>query len=118
MRVTAYVPLAQQDVGPRSRSMIIEAEAILLYELRPASSGGPMLRAVMFDFDLTLADSTAGAIDCINHALQCLGLPNAPDRRILESIGLSLPDTFAYITGKTDTRWWRRSPTTSLREPM
>ena len=61
-----------------------------------------MLRAVIFDFDLTLADSTAGAIDCINHALQCLGLPNAPDRRILESIGLSLPDTFAYITGKTD----------------
>src|SRR3989442_14473342 len=61
-----------------------------------------MLRAVMFDFDLTLADSTAGAIDCINHALQCLRLPNAADRRILESIGLSLPDTFAYITGKTD----------------
>src|SRR5215471_5509944 len=54
-----------------------------------------MLRAVMFDFDLTLADSTAGAIDCINHALQCLGLPGAPERRILESIGLSLPDTFA-----------------------
>jgi len=61
-----------------------------------------MLRAVIFDFDFTLADSTAGAIDCINHALQCLGLPNAPDRRVLESIGLSLPDTFAYITGKTD----------------
>jgi len=63
-----------------------------------------MLRAVIFDFDLTLADSTAGAIECINHALQCLGLPSAPDRRILESIGLSLslPDTFAYITGKTD----------------
>ena len=61
-----------------------------------------MLRAVIFDFDLTMADSTAGAIDCINHALQCLGLPNAPDRRILESIGLSLPDTFAYITGRTD----------------
>lgn len=61
-----------------------------------------MLRAVIFDFDLTLADSTAGAIDCINHALKCLGLPTAPDRRILESIGLSLPDTLAYVTGKTD----------------
>ena len=64
--------------------------------------GGAKFRAVMFDFDLTLADSTAGAIECINHALQRLGLPYAPDRRILESIGLSLPDTFAYITGKTD----------------
>jgi len=61
-----------------------------------------MVRAVMFDFDLTLADSTAGAIDCINHALQCLGLPGAPERRILESIGLSLPDTFAYLAGTTD----------------
>ena len=61
-----------------------------------------MFRAVIFDFDLTLADSTAGAIDCINHALGCLGLPRAPERRILESIGLSLPDTFAYVTGKTD----------------
>ena len=63
-----------------------------------------MLRAVIFDFDLTLADSTAGAMDCINHALKCLGLPTAPDRRILESIGLSLPDTLAYITGTTDPR--------------
>jgi len=61
-----------------------------------------MLRAVIFDFDLTLADSTAGAIDCIKYALQILGLPNPPDRRILESIGLSLPDTFVYVTGRTD----------------
>ena len=61
-----------------------------------------MLRAVIWDFDLTLADSSAGAIDCINHALQHLGLPKAPDRRILESIGLSLPEVFAYVTGKTD----------------
>ena len=44
-----------------------------------------MLRAVIWDFDLTLADSSAGAIDCINHALQLLGLPKAPDRRILDT---------------------------------
>jgi hypothetical protein len=39
MRVAAYVSLAQQDVAPRS--MIIEAEAILLYELRPSVIEGP-----------------------------------------------------------------------------
>ena len=61
-----------------------------------------MLRAVIWDFDFTLADSSAGAIDCINHALRCVGLPRASDRRILESVGLSLPETFAYVTGKTD----------------
>jgi phosphoglycolate phosphatase len=57
---------------------------------------------VIFDFDFTLADSSAGAIDCINHALGCLGLPEAPERRILESIGLSLPATLAHVAGVTD----------------
>ncbi len=59
-------------------------------------------RAVVFDFDLTLADSSAGVIDCINHALRRLGLPSTPDHRILASIGLSLPATLAYVAGITD----------------
>jgi len=61
-----------------------------------------MPRAVIFDFDFTLADSSAGAIDCVNYALERLNLPLAPDRRIQESIGLSLPDTFTYVTGIDD----------------
>ena len=61
-----------------------------------------MLRAVVFDFDLTLADSSAGIIDCVNHALGCLELPPASERRIVESIGLSLADTFAYVSGQID----------------
>jgi phosphoglycolate phosphatase len=61
-----------------------------------------MLRAVIFDFDFTLADSSAGVIDSVNYALHRLGLPGAPDRRIRESIGLSMPDTLAYVAGVAD----------------
>ena len=61
-----------------------------------------MIRAFLFDFDLTLADSSAGALDCIQYALARLGLPPAPEHRILESIGLSMPATLAYVAGLTD----------------
>ena len=57
---------------------------------------------MIFDFDLTLADSSAGTIDCVNYALRRLRLPSVSDRRIVESIGLSMPDTLAYLTGNTD----------------
>ena len=58
-----------------------------------------MLRAVVFDFDLTLADSSAGAVKCVNHALAALGLPCAPPERIVATIGLSLADTLRTLTG-------------------
>lgn len=59
-------------------------------------------RAVLFDFDLTLADSSAGIIECMNHALRHIGLPSAPAQRILETIGLSMPATLECLTGITD----------------
>jgi len=63
---------------------------------------GTMKRAVLFDFDLTLADSTSGAVECINYALTKMGLPQAERRAIRETIGLSLPATLARLTGLTD----------------
>jgi phosphoglycolate phosphatase len=60
------------------------------------------LRAVIFDFDFTLGDSAPGVIACITHALDRLGLPRASDRRIVESIGLSMPATLAYVAGVRD----------------
>ena len=53
-----------------------------------------MLRAVLFDFDFTLADSLAGVIESVNHALRALGLPEAepdgdpPHRRSLAAANL------------------------------
>lgn len=59
-------------------------------------------KAVIFDFDLTLADSKKGVIACVGYALEELGLPAASDQRICESIGLSMPATLEYVSGHTD----------------
>ncbi len=60
-----------------------------------------MPQAVLYDFDYTLADSSRGVIACVNHALSCLGLADAAPARICETIGLSMPAAFEYLTGDT-----------------
>ena len=57
-------------------------------------------RAIVFDFDLTLADSTKGVIECVNFALAEMDLPRADDERIRHTIGLSLKATFQNLTGQ------------------
>ena len=61
-----------------------------------------MARAIIFDFDLTLADSTKGIVECVNFALERLNLPRADDERIKRTIGMSLGDTFLSLTGQTE----------------
>ena len=56
-------------------------------------------RAVLFDFDYTLADSSRGIEDCVNHALAQMGLPAAPAHTISETVGLSLAETLCRLTG-------------------
>jgi phosphoglycolate phosphatase len=56
-------------------------------------------RAVLFDFDYTLADSSQGVIDCIGFALRELGLPPVSDEMACRTIGLSLPDTLIRLAG-------------------
>ena len=63
-----------------------------------------MTRAIIFDFDLTLADPTKGTIECVNFALERLGLPHADDEQIKRTIGLSLEDTFLRLTKQTKSR--------------
>jgi phosphoglycolate phosphatase len=59
-------------------------------------------RAVLFDFDFTLADSSRGAHACINYALTNLGLPEQPRTHTDHTIGLSLPETLRSLTGIND----------------
>ena len=59
-----------------------------------------MARAILFDFDLTLADPTKGTIECVNFALERLGQTQADDEQIKRTIGLSLEDTFLSLTGQ------------------
>jgi len=60
---------------------------------------GP-IRAVLFDFDYTLADSSAGVVAAVSYALDVLGLPAAPCEAICRTIGLSLEDTLVALCGE------------------
>ncbi|NPV08459.1 MAG: HAD family hydrolase [Anaerolineae bacterium] len=56
-------------------------------------------RAVVFDFDYTLVDSSEGILDCISYALDQLGLPAVSAERACRTIGLSLPEIFVELAG-------------------
>lgn len=60
------------------------------------------MKAILFDFDYTLADSSRGIIACANHALREMGLQISHEDAIRRTIGLSLPDTFSRLTGVLD----------------
>ena len=55
------------------------------------------LESVIFDFDYTLADSSHGAIECINFALREMGLDGVSDEAACRTIGLSLAETFLTL---------------------
>lgn len=57
-------------------------------------------RAVIFDFDFTLADSSLGVFECINSGLQALGLEPATYEEVCNTIGLSLPETLIALKGE------------------
>ena len=58
-------------------------------------------RAVVFDFDFTLADASAGIIPAVNGALQDIGQPQTDDGSVRAIIGLSLPEVLRELTGIT-----------------
>jgi len=59
--------------------------------------------AVIFDFDLTLADSSKGIIECANYAFERMELPRPPAHEVLRTIGLPLNATFSHLSGGNDT---------------
>lgn len=61
-----------------------------------------MYEAVIFDFDFTLGDSARGIVCCVNDALRRLGHEQGETEAIRRTIGLSLRDTFATLTGSQD----------------
>jgi phosphoglycolate phosphatase len=64
-------------------------------------------RAIVFDFDYTLADSSEPVWDCINTALTGLGLPSVSREAACRTIGLSLPEAFVKLGGRehADKTW-------------
>ena len=58
-----------------------------------------MTRAVLFDFDLTLADSTRAIVECFTHAFEKMALPRPLAADVAKTIGVPLPQAFATLTG-------------------
>ena len=56
-----------------------------------------MIRAAIFDFDYTLADSSEGVVDCVSFALNRLGIPSASGDYICSTIDKLLDDTFLSL---------------------
>jgi len=61
-------------------------------------------QTVIFDFDYTLADSSRPVSECINFALDGLGLPAASFEAVCRTIGLSLGDALAQLAGEEHRR--------------
>ncbi|OXJ14872.1 HAD family hydrolase [Burkholderia sp. AU6039] len=60
------------------------------------------VQAVIFDFDLTLADSSAAIIECTEYALHRLDAAGATPAQISAVIGLPLHEMFRVLTGETE----------------
>lgn len=63
-----------------------------------------MLKAIVFDFDYTLGDSTNGIALSINYALGKLGHALSDISAIRNTIGLSLKETYFKLTSTDDAR--------------
>lgn len=61
-----------------------------------------MLKAIIFDFDYTLGDSTNGIVLSINYALEQLGCMTRSTEDIKKTIGLSLKETYFALTTNND----------------
>ncbi|RKF49448.1 HAD family hydrolase [Paraburkholderia fungorum] len=61
------------------------------------------VKAIMFDFDLTLADSSNGIVECTRYALRTMGVPQVESERIHAVIGLPLQGMFQILTGIAET---------------
>lgn len=59
-------------------------------------------KALIFDFDLTLADSSQGIFQCINFAMNKMGYREFDYSTIKKLIGYSLPETFKLLTGNNN----------------
>ncbi|MFM0597875.1 MULTISPECIES: HAD family hydrolase [Paraburkholderia] len=57
------------------------------------------VEAILFDFDLTLADSASGIVECTRYALRAMGFAEVESGRIHSVIGLPLQAMFRTLTG-------------------
>lgn len=61
-----------------------------------------MLKAIIFDFDYTLGDSTKGIVESANYALGQLGYAAGSVADIKKTVGLTLRETYHALTSDDD----------------
>ena len=61
-----------------------------------------MFNTFIFDFDLTLCDSTKGIFICFKHTLGEFGYEIPDDKSIYKTIGLTVEQAFTVLCGVTD----------------
>ncbi len=62
--------------------------------------------SVIFDFDFTLADSSTGTCECVNHAFSRMNLEPVSTVEVSNTIGMSLEKTFRALAPETE---WNRA---------
>jgi phosphoglycolate phosphatase len=67
------------------------------------------VRAVLFDFDFTLGDSSAGIFECVRFGAERCGCGAPPDEAVRPLIGLSLPEVHARLLGGAGGEHGRRA---------
>ncbi len=68
--------------------------------MKKETSMNKAFQTVLFDFDYTLADSSRPVSECINFALDGLGLPTVTYDRACTTIGLFLGDALTQLAGE------------------
>jgi len=61
-----------------------------------------MYRAIIFDFDYTLADATEGIVEAFYYGFDIMNLPRIGENEIKKTVGQTLPNAFTQLTGITD----------------
>jgi len=59
-------------------------------------------KTFFFDFDYTLGDATEGIVECVNYALNQMGLQPKGRDEIRKTVGMTLGDMFSSFTGISD----------------
>lgn len=64
-----------------------------------------MIKVVLFDFDMTLVDSSQGITDCVNAVASKMGLPSVTKDQVLDIIGIPLETGLHRLWGDYDEAW-------------
>ncbi|PIE53824.1 MAG: haloacid dehalogenase [Dethiosulfovibrio peptidovorans] len=64
-----------------------------------------MIRVILFDFDMTLVDSSQGITNCMNGVAERMGLPAVSREQVMGIVGIPLSKGMHALWGDYDEHW-------------